>query len=155
VTRGPSNQVVIFAIILSALLLLVLVDFYGSSAAQKGLSLSAYENKNLAISLNYPSNWKIEEIASDNNATYTNSIVKFQPDSNDGFNNIVSVELDDISNLTDRSIQGVKEFEEGYILLGDTASIEISEGTQVSGYPAQKIIYTEDTAEDQRQWNWI
>ena len=41
-----------------------------------------------------------------------NFIVEFQPNNSEGFHNVVGIELNDISTLSDKSFAGIKEFEE-------------------------------------------
>jgi hypothetical protein len=79
----------------------------------------------------------------------TNFIVEVQPDTPDGFKNVVSIELDDISSLSDKSFAGMKAFEEEKAMTqGGLSQIITSEETQIAGYPAQKIVYAEDGAPD-------
>jgi hypothetical protein len=111
-----------------------------------------YLSTECGLSIKHPSNWKSEEIR-DDEVGVTNFIVDIQPNSDDGFRNVVSIELDDISSLSDKSIEGIKSFEEEYISVGGLGKIETSDRTQVTGYPAQKIVYTEGlsgTAESDR-----
>jgi hypothetical protein len=72
-----------------------------------------------------------------------NYIVELQPNNDEGFNNVVSIELDKISWPTEKTIEGIKDFEEDYITTGGIGSIVSSERSSVAGYPAQKIVYTE------------
>lgn len=51
--------------------------------------------------------------------------------------------MDEISSPTEKSIEGIKDFEEDYIRTGGIGYIESSQTTSVAGYPAQKIVYTE------------
>ena len=51
--------------------------------------------------------------------------------------------MDDISGLSDKSFAGVKDFEEKATIQGGLSRIITSEGTQIAGYPAQKILYAE------------
>jgi hypothetical protein len=55
----------------------------------------------------------------------------------------VSIELEDISKLSDNSFQGVRQFDEDYITMGGFGTIISSVTSKVGGFPAQKIVYTE------------
>jgi len=114
----------------------------------------SYANQKCNISINYPSNWKFEETTFDDRGGIINYIVELQPNNDEGFNNVVSIELDDLSGLSDRSFQGIKDYEEEALsTFGDLSKIITSETVQVGGYPAQKIVYTEGltgTPEDER-----
>ena len=127
----------------------VLILFVGSAATVLGQSLDAtYANTQCGISIQHPSNWKSGE-DNDEPPGVTNFIVEVQPDTSDGFKNVVSIELDDISGLSDKSFAGVKDFEEEKATTqGDLSRIITSEGTQIAGYPAQKIVYAEEGTPD-------
>ena len=103
-----------------------------------------YSSFECGVSIKYPSNWVIEEIK-DDEVGVLNSIVDIQPNNENGFRNVVNIELDDISSLSARSFQDIKEFEEESLsTLGDLAKIISSETAQVGGgFTAQKIVYTE------------
>lgn len=97
--------------------------------------------------MNYPSDWKFEE-TDDDPAGVVNYIVEFQPNNEEGFNNVVGIELNDISSLSDRSFEAIKDFEEESLTdLSDIVKIETSEPTQIAGYPAQ---YNELTSGDKK-----
>lgn len=100
-----------------------------------------YVNENCGLSINYPSDWKLEEKI-DNDATLpVNYIVEFQP-SNEEDSAIVGIELDDISHLPDRTLESIKTSEENNITMGERGIIETSETISIAGYDAQKIVYT-------------
>lgn len=102
-----------------------------------------YVNSNCGLSIKYPSNWQAEEVSWDNaDVKVINFIVEIQPDNSEGFNNVVSIELDDISTLSDSSFGGVRQFDEEYITMG-VGTIISSVTSRVAGFPAQKITYTE------------
>ena len=134
----------------SGTLILLLTVGLTSTSIMSNQSLYAqglaktYDNQNCGLSIQYPSDWKSEERMDDDPATVINYIVELQPNNDEGFNNVVGIELDDISSLSDRSFQGIKEFEEeGLSTVGDLDRILTSETVQVGGFPAQKIGYTE------------
>ena len=104
---------------------------------------NSYVNTNCGISIDYPSNWKFEEKTWDDPAKTINYIVEFEPDNLDGYNSVIGIELAEISWPTEKSIEGIKDFEEEIITIGGIGSIESSETTSVAGYPAQKIVYIE------------
>jgi hypothetical protein len=124
------------------IILIILIAF--SVTKVSGQSLDAtYANTQCGISIQHPSNWKSEEI-NDDPGGVINYIVDLQPNDDEGFRNVVSIELDDISSLSDKSFTGIKDFEEETLSTqGDSSKIITSETSQVAGYPAQKIIYTE------------
>jgi len=107
----------------------------------QGLS-NSYVNTNCGLSIQYPSNWKIEE-QTDDPINVINYIVEFEPDTLDGYNSVIGIQLAEISWPIEKSIEGIKDFEEDYIRTGGIGYIESSETTSVAGYPAQKIVYTE------------
>jgi hypothetical protein len=101
-----------------------------------------YSSTECGLSIQYPSNWKIEEV--NDEVGVINYIVEMQPDTDEGFRNVVRIELDDISTLPDKSFQGVKEFEEESLsTLGDLSKIITSQTAHVDGNTVQKIVYTE------------
>lgn len=102
---------------------------------------NSYVNAKCGLSIQYPSNWKFEEKTWDDPAKVINYIVEFEPDTLDGFNSVIGVEINEISWPTEKSIEGIKDFEEDYIRTGGI--IESSETTTVAGFPAQKIVYIE------------
>lgn len=92
-----------------------------------------YSNLNCGVSIQYPSNWKFEE-STDEPGNIINYIVDLQPNNDEGFHNVVSIELDDLSGLSDRSFQGIKDYEEEALsTLGDLSKIIKSETVQVGG----------------------
>jgi hypothetical protein len=102
----------------------------------------AYINENCGISIDYPSDWKLEEKTLDDATRPVNYIVEFQPNKDEGFTSIVGIELDDISHLSDRSLEGIITSEEHNITMGGIGIIESSETISVAGHDAQKIVYT-------------
>jgi hypothetical protein len=102
-----------------------------------------YANSKCGISIQYPSNW-ISGEDNDDDASVNNFIVEIQPNSPDGYKTAASVELNDISNRSDRTFTGVKNFEEGTLAAqGDLKKIIMTEPTQIAGYPAEKIVYAD------------
>ena len=60
-----------------------------------------YTNQKCGISIQYPSDWKSEGSTSDDGPGHViNYIVEFQPNNSEGFNNVVGIELNDISTST-------------------------------------------------------
>jgi hypothetical protein len=102
----------------------------------------AYINENCGISIHYPSDWKLEEKTLDDATRPVNSIVEFQPNNDEGSTSIVGIELDDISHLSDRSLEAIRTSEEHNITLGGIGIIETSETISIAGHDAQKIVYT-------------
>jgi hypothetical protein len=100
-----------------------------------------YVNENCGLSINYPSDWKLEEKIENDATLPVNYIVEFQP-SNEEDSAIVGIELDDISHLPDRTLESIKTSEENNITTGETGIIETSETISIAGYDAQKIVYT-------------
>jgi hypothetical protein len=126
----------------------IIILFIVSIPKVSGESLDAkYANTQCGISIQYPSSWKSGE-DNDDSTTVTNFIVEIQPGTVDGFRSPVYIELNDISGLSN-SFVGIKDFEEQRLTTeGGLSRIIASERTQVSGYPAQKIVYTEEGTPD-------
>jgi hypothetical protein len=110
-----------------------------------------YSNKECGISFQYPSNWKIEEITWDEEKIWNetvpkviNFIVELEPNVPKGFNNVVSVELDDISGLSDSSFDGVRNYEHDTLANVNEAQDVSTMTTQISGFPAEKMVYNEE-----------
>jgi len=72
-----------------------------------------------------------------------NYIVKLQPNNDEGFNNVVGIELNDISHYLDKSLESIKLNEERNIIMGGMRVIETSETISIAGRNAQKIVCTE------------
>ena len=118
-------------------------SLYGQQAYKK------YINESCDISINYPSEWKLEEKRDDDATRPVNYIVEFQPNNGDGGKSVVGIELDDISHLPDRSIESMKMNEETIITGQRTGTIETSQTINVAGHEAQKIVYTEPGINDE------
>ena len=115
----------------------------------QGLDKS-YANTNCGLSIQYPSNWNFEERTHDDGSVI-NWIVELQPNNEDGYNNVVSIELNDISSLSDKSFEAIKDFEEESLSdISEIVKMETSEPTQISGYPAQKIVQSELVSGDKK-----
>jgi photosystem II reaction center protein PsbP len=142
------NHLILFAFSIFGLILVFAIDTYAQTLT------NSYANQKCNISINYPSNWKFEETTFDDPATVINYIVELKPDNDEGFRNVVGIELDDISTLPDKSFEGIKDYEEEVLsTVGDLDKIITSDTVQVGGYPAQKIVYTEGlegTPDDER-----
>ena len=145
-----------FSIILIAVILLIsiaisdriLLNSYGQTLDK------TYTNQRCGISIQYPSDWKSEDYTSDDGPGHViNYIVEFQPNNSEGFNNVVGIELNDISTLSDKSFAGVKDFERSS-LSDDQQSllvrVEKLETTKIAGYPAEKIVYNELISGDKK-----
>ena len=102
----------------------------------------SYVNENCGVSINYPSDWKLEEKMQNDATLPVNYIVEFQPDNEEDSMTIVGIELDDISHLPDRTLESIKTSEENNITMGGIGIIETSETIPIAGYDAQKIVYT-------------
>jgi len=104
--------------ILSSVTLFLVLLFVSTITNNKILNSYAqtlsksYASQNCNISVNYPSSWKFEERTDDDPATVINNIVELQPNNDEGFNNVVGIELDDISSLPDKSFEGIKQYYE-------------------------------------------
>jgi hypothetical protein len=57
----------------------------------------SYVNENCGVSINYPSDWKLEEKIQNDATLPVNYIVEFQPNNEEDSMTIVGIELDDIS----------------------------------------------------------
>ncbi|HEX7275704.1 MAG TPA: PsbP-related protein [Nitrososphaeraceae archaeon] len=136
-----SNNAIIA---ISALLLLSLfVASNGNNIRSYGQTLDeSYVNENCGISINYPSDWKLEEKMQNDATQPVNYIVQFQPDNEEDSITIVGIELDDISHLPERSLESMRTNEENNITIGGIGIIETSEAMSVAGNDAQKIVYT-------------
>ena len=135
-----SNNVVIAAVLF---LVLMFVASNGNNIKSYGqLVDKSYVNENCGVSINYPSDWKLEEKIQNDATLPVNYIVEFQPNNEEDSMTIVGIELDDISHLPDRTLESIRTSEENNITMGGTGIIETSETISIAGYDAQKIVYT-------------
>jgi len=134
------NNVIITTVLF---LLLMFVASNGNNIKSYGQLLDkSYVNENCGVSINYPSNWKLEEKIQNDATLPVNYIVEFQPNNEEDSMTVVGIELDDISHLPDRTLKSIKTSEENNITMGGTGIIETSETISIAGYDAQKIVYT-------------
>jgi adenylate kinase family enzyme len=108
-----------------------------------------YSNKECGISFQYPSNWKLEEVTWDeekgpDQPEVTNFIVELEPDVDKGYNNVLSVELDDISVLPDSSFDAIRNYEHDTLRSVNQAQGLSTMTTQISGFPAEKMVFNEE-----------
>jgi hypothetical protein len=96
----------------------------------------AYINEDCGVSIDYPSDWKLEEKTLDDATRPVNYIVEFRPNNDEGFTSIVGIELDDISH------ESIRTSKTHNITMGGIGIIETSETISVAGHDAQKIVYT-------------
>ena len=95
-----------------------------------------YTNEKCGISINYPKDWKAEDV--DYKIEGMRPIVEFSPDSD----NQVSIDLWDISDYGEKTIEYVSEIFRP--LEEDTESGVIQDDIlEVGGFPAQKLAYFE------------
>jgi hypothetical protein len=135
-----SNNVIIATVLF---LFLMFVASNGNNIKSYGqLVDKSYVNENCGVSINYPSDWKLEEKIQNDATLPVNYIVEFQPNNEEDSMTIVGIELDDISHLPDRTLKSIKTSEENNITMGGTGIIETSETISIAGYDAQKIVYT-------------
>ncbi|RPI82168.1 MAG: hypothetical protein EHM34_07340 [Nitrosopumilales archaeon] len=135
-----SNNVVIVTVLF---LFLMFVASNGNNIKSYGQLLDkSYVNENCGVSINYPSDWTLEEKIQNDAKLPVNYIVEFQPNNEEDSMTIVGIELDDISHLPDRTLESIKTSEENNITMGGTGIIETSETISIAGYDAQKIVYT-------------
>ncbi len=135
-----SNNVIITTVVI---LLLIYVASNGNNIKSYGQLLDkSYVNENCGVSINYPSDWKLEEIIQNDATLPVNNIVEFQPNNQEDSMTIVGIELHDISHLPDRTLESIKTSEENNITIGGIGIIETSETISIAGYDAQKIVYT-------------
>ena len=135
-----SNSVVIATVLF---LFIMFVASNGNNIKSYGQLLDkSYVNENCGVSINYPSDWKLEEKIQNDATLPVNYIVEFQPNNEEDSMTIVGIELDDISHLPDRTLESIKTSEENNITMGGTGIIETSETISIAGYDAQKIVYT-------------
>jgi hypothetical protein len=133
------NNVIIATVLF---MLLMFVASNGNNIKSYGqLVDKSYVNENFGVSINYPSDWKLEEKIQNDATLPVNYVVEFQPNNEDSMT-IVGIELDDISHLPDRTLESIKTSEENNITMGGTGFIETSETISIAGYDAQKIVYT-------------
>jgi hypothetical protein len=99
-----------------------------------------YANTQCGISVNYPSDWIIQEF-NDKSLDMT-SLANFKPS---GAGITLQLEATDISAyaVPDKSVEGLANVEKEDILLNPEASIEQSNTTEVSGIPAYRIVYND------------
>jgi hypothetical protein len=135
-----SNNVIIATVLF---LFLMFVASNGNNIKSYGqLVDKSYVNENCGVSINYPSDWKLEEIIQNDATLPVNHIVEFQPNNQEDSMTVVGIELHDISHLPDRTLESIKTSEENNITMGGTGIIETSETISIAGYDAQKIVYT-------------
>lgn len=135
-----SNNVLIA--ITALLLLSLFVASNGNNIRSYGQTLEkSYVNENCGLSINYPSDWKLEEKIQNDATQPVNYIVQFQPNNEEDSITIVGIELDDISHLPERTLENIKTNEENNITMGGIGIIETSEAMSVAGNDAQKIVY--------------
>lgn len=137
-----------FAVLLAFCFLFVFCFLTTEALAQ--VLDKTYSNKECGFSFQYPSNWKIEEVTWDEEKIWNESqpkvinfLVDLEPDVPEGFNNVLSVELDDISRLSDKSFEGIRSYEHDTLAVYGVQGIS-STTTQISGFPAQKMVYNEE-----------
>lgn len=134
------NNVIIATVLF---LLLMFVASHGNIIKSYGQLLDkSYVNENCGISINYPSDWKLEEKIQNDARLPVNYIVEFQPNNEEDSMSVVGIELDDISHLPERTLESIKTNEENNITMGGTGIIETSETISIAGFDAQKIVYT-------------
>ena len=115
----------------------------GNNIRSYGQTLDkSYVNENCGVSINYPSDWKLEEKIQNDAILPVNHIVEFQPANEEDSSTIVGIELDDISHLPERSLESIKTNEENNITMGGIGIIETSEVISIAGFDTQKIVYT-------------
>lgn len=135
-----SNNILIA--ITALLLLSLFVASNGNNIRSYGQTLEkSYVNENCGVSINYPSDWKLEEKIQNDATQPVNYIVQFQPNNEEDSITIVGIELDDISHLPERTLENIKTNEENNITMGGIGIIETSEAMSVAGNDAQKIVY--------------
>lgn len=135
-----SNNILIA--ITALLLLSLFVASNGNNIRSYGQTLEkSYVNENCGLSINYPSDWKLEEKIQNDATQPVNYIVQFQPNNEEDSITIVGIELDDISHLPERTLENIKTNEENNITMGGIGIIESSEAMSVAGNDAQKIVY--------------
>lgn len=135
-----SNNILIA--ITALLLLSLFVASNGNNIRSYGQTLEkSYVNENCGVSINYPSDWKLEEKIQNDATQPVNYIVQFQPNNEEDSITIVGIELDDISHLPERTLENIKTNEENNITMGGIGIIESSEAMSVAGNDAQKIVY--------------
>ena len=135
-----SNNILIA--ITALLLLSLFVALNGNNIRSYGQTLEkSYVNENCGVSINYPSDWKLEEKIQNDATQPVNYIVQFQPNNEEDSITIVGIELDDISHLPERTLENIKTNEENNITMGGIGIIESSEAMSVAGNDAQKIVY--------------
>lgn len=134
------NNVIIATVLF---LLLMFVASHGNNIKSYGQLLDkSYVNENCGISINYPSDWKLEEKIQNDARLPVNYIVEFQPNNEEDSMSIVGIQLHDISHLPERTLESIKTNEENNITMGGTGIIETSETISIAGFDAQKIVYT-------------
>ncbi|MDP9492903.1 MAG: hypothetical protein M3P17_01935 [Thermoproteota archaeon] len=135
-----SNSVVIATVLF---LFIMFVASNGNNIKSNGqLVDKSYVNENCGVSINYPSDWKLEEKMQNDATLPVNYIAEFQPKNEEDSMTMVGIELDDISHLPDRTLESIKTSEENNITMGGIGIIETSETISIAGYDAQKIVYT-------------
>ena len=108
--------------------------------AQK--SMQTYPNEKCGISINYPKDWKAENV--DYKSEGIRPIVNISPDLDDTENQ-VSINLWDISDYREKTIEYVSEVKRGSVEMGEELGEEVTimqdEVLEIGGFPTQKLVY--------------
>jgi hypothetical protein len=124
--------------------IIIAVCFGIGAMKSYGVEFQTYTDINCGISIQYPIDWEslqVDGVTLRSVDNIAEQLVNFQPTKASG--STVKIELRDISNLTDKSFEGVTSTDEDYIR-SDVGRFETAERTQIGGLPALKIVYVEE-----------
>ena len=104
--------------------------------------MQTYTNEKCGISINYPNDWKAENV--DYKIEGIRPIVNIFP-ALDDTDNQVSIDLWDISDYRQKTIEYVSEIKRGSVEMGEELGEEVTimqdEVLEIGGFPTQKLVY--------------
>jgi hypothetical protein len=109
------------------------------------LSRGFYNNTNCGITMQLPANWSETKYDDEKLDKIENVLLSASPSSESS--STFELSLLDISNPSvypKKSLDEVVDFEIDYIMSGSFDTIETTENTHISGYPAHQVVYSED-----------
>ena len=112
------------------------------------INSNLYNNTNCGVTMQFPSDWPVERGQNEQQLNEIENVLVTARPPSDALN-YLELALLDISNSAvypTKSLEEVADFELSYIrdIGAGIDSIETTDITQLSGYPAQKVVYRED-----------
>jgi hypothetical protein len=112
------------------------------------INSNLYNNTNCGVTMQFPSDWPVERGENEQQLNQIENVLVTARPPSDALS-YLELSLIDISNSAvypTKSLEEVVDFQTSYIrdIGAGFDSIETTEITQLSGYPAQKVVYRED-----------